>query len=105
MSIAFCFPGQGSVEVGMGRELAEAFGECAAVFEEGSARTSLDLARLCFEGPLDELAETAIQQPALVTTSLACLRAVERLGVAPVRHGVAALPRPLSRMPGPRERR
>lgn len=83
MSIAFCFPGQGSIEVGMGRELAEAFPECAAVFAEGAEASGLDLERLCFEGPLETLTDTAVQQPALVTVSLACLRAVERLGVEP----------------------
>jgi [acyl-carrier-protein] S-malonyltransferase len=83
MRIAFCFPGQGSQEVGMGRELAERFPAAGAVFEEGSEVSGLDLRRLCFEGPLEELTETATQQPALVTTCLACLRAVETLGVEP----------------------
>jgi len=67
----------------MGRDLVEAFPECEAVFVDGSEAAGLDLERLCFDGPLEELTETAIQQPALVTTSLACLRAVERLGVVP----------------------
>jgi [acyl-carrier-protein] S-malonyltransferase len=67
----------------MGRDLAEAFPECEAVFAEGSEASGLDLERLCFQGPLEQLTETAIQQPALVATSLACLRAVETLGVIP----------------------
>jgi [acyl-carrier-protein] S-malonyltransferase len=83
MSVAFCFPGQGSLEVGMGRDFAEALPECRAIFAEASEATGLDLARLCFEGPLDQLTKTEIQQPCLVATSLACLRAVDRLGVQP----------------------
>jgi [acyl-carrier-protein] S-malonyltransferase len=83
VKVAFCFPGQGSQQVGMGRELAEAFPEVRAVFEEGSRVAGLDLVRLCFEGPLEELTETAVQQPALVTASLACLQAVETLGLEP----------------------
>jgi [acyl-carrier-protein] S-malonyltransferase len=67
----------------MGRELAERFPEANAVFTEAAEASGLDLRRLCFEGPLEELTETATQQPALVATSLACLRAVETLGLEP----------------------
>jgi [acyl-carrier-protein] S-malonyltransferase len=83
VKIAFCFPGQGSQEVGMGRAVAEAYPEARAVFDEGSEAVGFDLAKLCFEGPIETLTETEVQQPALVATSLACLRAVETLGVEP----------------------
>ncbi|TML06877.1 MAG: malonyl CoA-acyl carrier protein transacylase, partial [Actinobacteria bacterium] len=46
--IAFCFPGQGSLEAGMGREIAEAFPEAMEVFRIGSEASGLDLQRLCF---------------------------------------------------------
>jgi [acyl-carrier-protein] S-malonyltransferase len=82
--IAFCFPGQGSQRVGMGRELALAFPEAAAVFEESSEELGFDVGRLCFEGPMEELSKTELTQPALVATSLAALRAVQsRLGLRP----------------------
>jgi [acyl-carrier-protein] S-malonyltransferase len=82
--IAFCFPGQGSQRVGMGRDLALAFPEAAAVFEESSDELGFDLARLCFEGPMEELSRTELTQPALVATSLAALRAIQsRLGLTP----------------------
>ncbi|MDQ3889647.1 MAG: ACP S-malonyltransferase [Actinomycetota bacterium] len=83
MKVAFCFPGQGSQDVGMGRELAEMFPEARAVFDQASAAVGFDLARVCFEGPIEELTRTEVQQPALVATSLACLRAVETLGLGP----------------------
>ena len=57
--------------------------EADEVFEVGSEVSGLDLRRLSFEGPLEELTETEIQQPALVTASLACLRAVEASGLRP----------------------
>jgi len=81
--IAFCFPGQGSVEPGMGRDIAEAVPEARAVFERGSAASGLDLERLCFHGSADDLLDTAVQQPALVATSLAVLAAVRARGIQP----------------------
>jgi [acyl-carrier-protein] S-malonyltransferase len=82
--IAFCFPGQGSIEARMGLEIAEASAAAREVFASGSEASGLDLERLCFAADQEELVDTAIQQPALVATSLAFLEAVkERLGIVP----------------------
>jgi [acyl-carrier-protein] S-malonyltransferase len=81
--IAFCFPGQGSLEAGMGRDIAEAVPEAMEVFRVGSEASGLDLMRLCFEAPLEELVDTEVQQPALVATSLAVLAALEARGIRP----------------------
>ena len=82
--VAFCFPGQGSQRVGMARDLVAQFPEAAAVFEEASDELDFDLRKVCFEGPIEELSETQVTQPALVTASLAAFRAVqERLGIPP----------------------
>jgi len=83
VKIAFCFPGQGSVEQGMARDVAEAVPEAMEVFRIGSEASGLDLARLCFEAPLEELVETEVQQPTLVATSLAILAAVRKEGIEP----------------------
>lgn len=83
MKVAFCFPGQGSQDVGMGRAIAERFAEARAVYDEASEAAGFDVARLCFEGSLEDLTRTELQQPALVSTSIACLRAVETVGVRP----------------------
>ena len=74
MKVAFCFPGQGSQDVGMGRAMAEQFPEAQALFAEASEAVGFDVARLCFEGPIEELTQTELQQPALVTRSPAGLR-------------------------------
>jgi [acyl-carrier-protein] S-malonyltransferase len=83
MKIAFCFPGQGSQDVGMGRAIADAFPEARAVYDEASEAVGYDVAKVCFEGPIEKLTRTDVQQPALVATSLACLRAVDTLGIRP----------------------
>jgi [acyl-carrier-protein] S-malonyltransferase len=81
--IAFCFPGQGSLEEGMGRDIAFAVPEAMEVYRVGSDASGLDLRRLCFEAPLNELVQTDVQQPALVATSLAVLAALQARGLAP----------------------
>jgi [acyl-carrier-protein] S-malonyltransferase len=81
--IAFCFPGQGSLEEGMGREIAMSVPESMEVYRVGSEASGLDLQRLCFESPLHELVQTEVQQPALVATSLAVLAALNARGIAP----------------------
>jgi [acyl-carrier-protein] S-malonyltransferase len=81
--VAFCFPGQGSLETGMGRAIAEADPKALEVFERGSEAAGIDLRRLCFEASEAELVETEIQQPALVATSLAVLAAIRERGIKP----------------------
>jgi [acyl-carrier-protein] S-malonyltransferase len=81
--IAFCFPGQGAFEAGMGRDIAEAVPEAMDVFRRGSEACGLDLVRLCFEAEAEELYDTSVQQPALVATSLAMLAAVRARGIEP----------------------
>jgi [acyl-carrier-protein] S-malonyltransferase len=79
--IAFCFPGQGSFEAGMGRDFAEAVPAALDVFRRGSAASGLDLEHLCFHSEAEELFDTAVQQPALVATSLAMLAALREQGI------------------------
>lgn len=92
--VAFCFPGQGSLAEGMGREIAEAIPEAMEVYLAGSEVTGMDLAKLSFEAPLEDLVETEVQQPTLVATSLAILAALESEGMRPdvvVGHSVGEL--------------
>ncbi len=81
--IAFMFPGQGSYEAGMGRDVAEAVPEAMAVFEAGSAASGLDLKQICFHDPIENLLDTKLQQPALVATSLAINEAIRAHGIRP----------------------
>jgi [acyl-carrier-protein] S-malonyltransferase len=81
--IAFMFPGQGSFAAGMGRDVALAVPEAMAVYDEGSAASGMDLKELCFERPVEDLVDTEVQQPALVTTSLALDAALRSRGIRP----------------------
>jgi [acyl-carrier-protein] S-malonyltransferase len=77
---AFIFPGQGSQAVGMGRDLAAAFGAARAVFQEVDEVLKQKLSKLMFEGPIEELTLTENAQPALMAVSLAVLRVLEAEG-------------------------
>ena len=83
MKLAFMFPGQGSQHVGMGRGLYDAFAEVKSLYEEASATLGYDMAKLSFEGPENELNLTMRTQPALLTASVAALRALELKGIRP----------------------
>ncbi len=80
MSRAFVFPGQGSQEVGMGRELAEAFPAARLVFEEVDDALEQRLSRIMFEGPAEELTLTENTQPALMAVSMAVIKVLEEEG-------------------------
>jgi [acyl-carrier-protein] S-malonyltransferase len=81
--IAFMFPGQGSFEAGMGKDVAEAIPEAMSVYDEGSEASGLDLKALCFDSPVAALVDTEVQQPALVATSLALDAALRARGISP----------------------
>jgi [acyl-carrier-protein] S-malonyltransferase len=77
MSLALLFPGQGSQALGMGADLAEAFAESRAVFEEVDDALGQALFRLMREGPIEDLTLTQNAQPALMAVSLAVIAALE----------------------------
>jgi [acyl-carrier-protein] S-malonyltransferase len=82
--LALVFPGQGSQDVGMGRDVWAESPAARAVFEAADEALGFPLSRRCFEGPEDELLRTEIQQPAILTVSVALLRALEeRARIAP----------------------
>jgi [acyl-carrier-protein] S-malonyltransferase len=85
-STAFTFPGQGSQVVGMGKDLAEAYPEARAVFDEVDAALGEKLSTTMFEGPEDVLRLTENAQPALMASSIAVLRVLEARGLDLAKH-------------------
>lgn len=74
----FLFPGQGSQYAGMGKDLVENFPVARQTFEEADEALGFKLSSLCFNGPDDDLKLTFNTQPAILTASIAALRAVQQ---------------------------
>jgi [acyl-carrier-protein] S-malonyltransferase len=79
IKVAYVFPGQESHSVGMGLDLYVHYTSAREVFDEVDKNLGFSLSRLCFEGPQDELKQTTNVQPALLATSVACLRAAQEV--------------------------
>lgn len=81
MSRAFLFPGQGAQTIGMGKDLADAYPEARAVFQEVDDALGVPLSEIIWAGEHDTLTLTVNAQPALMAMSIATLRALEAEGL------------------------
>lgn len=75
---AFLFPGQGSQEVGMGKDFAETYTVARETFEHADEILGFSLSKLCWDGAEDDLNQTINTQPALYVTSIAILRVLQQ---------------------------
>jgi [acyl-carrier-protein] S-malonyltransferase len=80
--IAFLFPGQGSQEIGMARDLFETDDYFRSLVDYGSELTGENLEKLCLEGPAERLVKAWYLQPLLASVSLGYLRHLQKRGVA-----------------------
>ena len=76
--IAFLFPGQGSQSVGMGEEFYGEFDIVREIFDMTEEITRLNISKLCFKGPMEDLTMTVNLQPAVTAVNLACLAAIAK---------------------------
>ena len=81
MKRAFLFPGQGAQVVGMGKDFYEKYEEARNVFDKASSISGIDVKKLCFEGPEEELNKTENTQIAILVTSLAILEVLKSKGI------------------------
>jgi [acyl-carrier-protein] S-malonyltransferase len=77
VEVAYIFPGQGAQSVGMGKDLYDNSPAAKEVFDKANSLLKVDIKKLCFEGPQEELSTTSNSQPAILTASIAALRAYE----------------------------
>lgn len=79
--IAFLLPGQGAQAIGMGQDFYREFDFVRELFDMAEEITKINLSKLCFQGPLEVLTETANLQPAVTAVNLAILSAIEKEGI------------------------
>ena len=81
--IAFLFPGQGAQTVGMGHDFYMEFDIVRELFDMAEEITKLNLSKLCFNGPMEDLTTTINLQPAITVVNLACFGAIIKGGIIP----------------------
>lgn len=79
---AFLFPGQGSQSVGMGLDFYQEYDVVRELFDMAEETSKINISKLCFKGPMEDLTQTVNLQPAVTAVNLACLTVIEKEGAS-----------------------
>lgn len=79
--IGFVYAGQGSQVVGMGKSFYDNYQIAKDVFD--NIDLDIDVKKLCFEGPIEELSKTSNTQPCMVTVAIIATRLLKENGIVP----------------------
>ena len=83
-------PGQGAQKVGMGKDLCMHSRAAREIYDRAANVLGFDIAKICFEGPAEQLNRTDIAQPAILATSMASLGVMKERGEIKDRFAVCA---------------
>ena len=78
--LSLVFPGQGSQYIGMGKDFSHNFPIANEVYSEVDDVLGFSLSKLIFNGQIEDLTLTKNAQPAIMATSIAILKTLEKEG-------------------------
>ena len=78
--LSLVFPGQGSQYIGMGKDFSHNFPIAKEVYNEVDDVLGFSLSKLIFNGQIEDLTLTKNAQPAIMATSIAILKTLEKEG-------------------------
>lgn len=81
MKIGFVYAGQGSQVVGMGQSFYDNYQQAKDIFDQ--IELDIDIKKLCFEGPIEELSKTSNTQPCMVSVAAIATKLLKDNGVEP----------------------